>query len=184
MSRPPSARRAAIVDATVRVIAQVGAGGVTHRAVASEAGVPLASTTYYFDSKDALVVEAFERVIARSVALVERHATAGTGSLVDRLVDLVLDQLADEGAPLTAQLELLIEAGRRPALRPLAERWDVAYMDAMTRVVAAAGVAEAAQLAAVLTALMEGALLSQLAVPVEDFAATTLRPLLSRVISA
>ena len=67
-------RRDAIVEATLRTIGERGADAVTHRVVAAEAGVPLASTTYYFASKDALVREAFELVIDRSLALVEAHA--------------------------------------------------------------------------------------------------------------
>ena len=67
-------RRAAIVEATLRVIGARGADAVTHRAVAAEAGVPLASTTYYFASKEALVREAFELTIERSLALVDGHA--------------------------------------------------------------------------------------------------------------
>src|SRR6185503_11289671 len=69
-----SSRRAGILEATLRVIAGRGVDGVTHRAVALEAGVPAASTTYYFDSKEALVEEALELVIDRSTALVRRHA--------------------------------------------------------------------------------------------------------------
>ena len=46
-----SDRREAIVEATLRLIDRRGADAVTHRAVAAEAGVPLASTTYHFASK-------------------------------------------------------------------------------------------------------------------------------------
>ena len=44
------ARKSQIIDATVFVIARAGTGAVTHRAVAKEANVPLAATTYYFSS--------------------------------------------------------------------------------------------------------------------------------------
>ena len=37
---------------------QVGAGAVTHRAVAARAGVPLSTTSYFFSSIDELVTEA------------------------------------------------------------------------------------------------------------------------------
>ncbi|MCL1043460.1 TetR family transcriptional regulator [Shewanella marisflavi] len=47
------ARRIAILEATLRLIVREGIRGVRHRAVAAEAEVPLASTTYYFkDIKD------------------------------------------------------------------------------------------------------------------------------------
>ncbi|GIU28314.1 TetR family transcriptional regulator [Shewanella schlegeliana] len=43
------ARRIEILEATLRLIVKEGIRGVRHRAVASEANVPLSSTTYYFD---------------------------------------------------------------------------------------------------------------------------------------
>jgi AcrR family transcriptional regulator len=41
-------RRAQILQAAVRVVARGGAGALTHRAAAAEAGVSLASVTYHF----------------------------------------------------------------------------------------------------------------------------------------
>ncbi|ABV87005.1 TetR/AcrR family transcriptional regulator [Shewanella pealeana] len=47
------ARRIEILEATLRLIVKEGIRGVRHRAVATEANVPLSSTTYYFnDIKD------------------------------------------------------------------------------------------------------------------------------------
>jgi len=47
------AKRLVILEATLRLIVRDGIRGVRHRAVAKEADVPLASTTYYFkDIKD------------------------------------------------------------------------------------------------------------------------------------
>ena len=60
-----------------RPFASSGATGrqaVTHRAVAEEAGVPLGSTTYYFDSRDDLLGQALEHVSAQEV---ERYASLG-----------------------------------------------------------------------------------------------------------
>lgn len=55
-------RRTALVEAAVRLLSDGGPGAVTMRAVASEAGVPLAATTYYFDDRTALVAAAIEIV--------------------------------------------------------------------------------------------------------------------------
>ena len=55
-------RREQILEATLRVIGRSGREAVTHRAVAEEAGVPLGSTTYYFDSRDDLLGQALEQV--------------------------------------------------------------------------------------------------------------------------
>lgn len=162
-------RRQEVLDATLRVIAEHGVHAVTHRAVAAAGPVPLASTTYHFATKDELVTEALALVIDRSVELAEEFSADPPGTaagLVERLVALSLAQLADARAPLAAQFELMLEAGRRPDLRPLAERWDLAYATCLTRLVEAAGLpAEAAPL---LTDLLEGALLSQVTLPRDD----------------
>src|SRR5690554_7202695 len=52
-------RRRDILEATLRIIRTEGVRGVRHRAVAKEAKVPLAATTYYFKDIDELIVDAF-----------------------------------------------------------------------------------------------------------------------------
>jgi len=182
-----SGRRAVILEAALRVIAALGADGATHRAVAAEAGVPLASTTYHFASKDALVHEALELAIDRSIAAVRRESTApgpaGPAQLVGRLLSLVAAICDDDQAPLAAQYELVLEAGRRPELRPLAERWNQAYLAGIESLAASAGLPEPGQAAEILSNLIEGALLTQLSVPQDGFAERTLRAMLQRTVA-
>lgn len=52
-------RRKAILEAAIRVAAREGIRGIKHRAVAAEARVPLAATTYYFRDINELVNDAF-----------------------------------------------------------------------------------------------------------------------------
>ena len=77
-SRPPpvtqpgvrargAARRRAIVEAALALLGRGGSGAVTHRAVANEAGVPLAATTYYFATKSELVLDAFALAMTEDV---------------------------------------------------------------------------------------------------------------------
>ena len=151
MSAPVSSkrlnpRRREILDATLRVIGESGVNGVTHRAVAQEASVALASTTYYFDSKDALVEEALEQMIVRSIEDVRRYTACSgpitQGELIERIVGFADAQINDPLAFLTAQYELMLEAGRRDHLRPLARRWTIAYMDGFSHLVESAGLPE------------------------------------------
>jgi DNA-binding transcriptional regulator YbjK len=178
-------RRAAIVEATLRVIDAGGAASVTHRAVATAAGVPLAATTYYFTSKDALLREALELVIERSVALVDEIADVPSplarDELSERLLRLALAQLGSFDAPVVAQYELLLEASRDDALAALAARWTASYNAALERLVAAAGVSAPAQAAAVLALLLEGTVLTFLGTGAAT-AETAIRPLLGRVV--
>jgi|SRR5690554_200552 len=52
-------RRRKILEATLRIVRTEGVRGIRHRAVAKEAAVPLAATTYYFKDIDELIVDAF-----------------------------------------------------------------------------------------------------------------------------
>ena len=162
-------RRRDMLEATLRLIDRRGADAVTHRAVAAEAGVPLASTTYHFASKAELVREAFELVIARSTALVERSTRVDgplTGDqLIERLTAFTEAQRRDRKAPLAAQVELMLEAGRRPELRQLARHWTTAYQAGLLRLLTAGGVEPAEEAAELVSDLIEGSLLNQLSLP-------------------
>lgn len=52
-------RREKIVQATLEAVKIHGIHAVTHRKIATIAGVPLGSMTYYFSGIDALLLEAF-----------------------------------------------------------------------------------------------------------------------------
>jgi TetR/AcrR family transcriptional regulator, regulator of biofilm formation and stress response len=179
-------RRREILEATLRVIGEGGVKSVTHRAVAQEANVALASTTYYFDSKGALVEEALELMIARSIEDVRRFTTCppriSHEELIDRIVGFADAQINDPNAFLLAQYELMLEAGREDYLRPLARRWTIAYMDGFERVVRSAGLPE--QATEVVTNFVEGALLNHVTTPTDDFLEARLRPLLTSLIRA
>jgi DNA-binding transcriptional regulator YbjK len=181
-------RRDDILEATLRVIGESGVNGVTHRAIAQEADVALASTTYYFDSKDALVQEALERMIARSIEDVRRFtgcaAPIEQEELVERIVGFADAQINDPLAFLTAQYELMLEAGRREHLHPLVRRWTVAYMDGFNHLVASAGLPEPVAATEMITNFVEGALLNHVTTPTDDFLESHFRPLLTDLVAA
>ncbi|RZS41399.1 TetR family transcriptional regulator [Herbihabitans rhizosphaerae] len=117
-------RRKALVDAAAELLVEGGFDAIRHRAIAERAGLPLASTTYYFDSLDDLITAAAEAQgraeLADGRRKLEELATRQRG--VDTLVDLVLDQLLGEDSDAEAVLlryERLVATGRRPYLRPL-----------------------------------------------------------------
>ena len=53
-------RRRLILEAALRIVIREGVRGIRHRAVAKEADVPLAATTYYFKDIQELVHQAFK----------------------------------------------------------------------------------------------------------------------------
>lgn len=180
-------RRQDILEATLRLIGEGGVNSVTHRAVAQEAGVSLASTTYYFDSKSALIEEALDLMIARSTECVREHTTSppkiSEAELIDRIVGFADAQINDPGAFLTAQYELMLEAGRAEYLRPLARRWTIAYMDGFSHVVESAGLPRPKEAAEVIMKFVEGALLDQAMTPSDDFLENYFRPLLTDLVT-
>jgi DNA-binding transcriptional regulator YbjK len=121
---PPEAIRAAIIEATVRLIGSDGVDGVTHRAVAREAGVSLSSTTYHFASKDEIVSEALRRVAAIEIERIARDAERladghpDVPSIARALAAWLTEQVEGEGLlRVRAGYHLQLEAARRPELR-------------------------------------------------------------------
>lgn len=122
--RDPEARRRKIVTATVRAIAEVGVGNVTHRQIARLAGVPLGSTTYYFPTLDDLVTAALREAIEYARADLEAWAEELTVSrdVVGTFVDVAIRYMSDRDQVLL-EYELYLAAARSPELRPMARLW-------------------------------------------------------------
>lgn len=165
-----TARRDALLDAVIRIVAEVGADAVTHRRVAEAADLPLASTTYWFDSKEHLLTAALERAadgdIERLHAFI-MDAPSVAADPVALAVDAILDPLDESGqasrGSLLATYALLLEAARRPALRAVTRRWTEAYLDALGRLLARAGSSDPPSDAALLLAAADGLLVEHLA---------------------
>jgi AcrR family transcriptional regulator len=136
-ARPTSAEqgaatRAAIINATIALIAKVGWGQVTTRAIAAEAGVPHGAVSYHFRGKEELLREA--GISATLQALAEPLAMArGAGSLRE-VLDGTLNWYASGGLndpSVTLLLETLRQASRDPALREPIARELRAYRAAL-----------------------------------------------------
>ena len=182
-----AARREALLEAVLRIVAEVGADAVTHRRVAEEAGLPLASTTYWFDSKEHLLTAAFELAAERDIARVQSLVTGAEASAVDP-VELVTTQILEavdhersgHRGSFIASYALLIEAARRPALQAAAARWSEAYVDGIGTLLATAGSCQPRADAQLLMATYDGLQIEQLATGVN----TSLRSRLRRVARA
>ena len=139
---PSEAIRAAIIEATIRLIGRDGVDGVTHRAVAREAGVSLSSTTYHFASRDEIVSEALRRVAdARDRAHRARRRGAGRGpsptsrSIARALAAWLTEQVqGDDLLRVRAGYHLQLEAGAAPELRAIHVAWGQAVHDLAERV--------------------------------------------------
>src|SRR3954451_304652 len=142
-------RRAALAEAAAKLLVEGGFDAVRHRAVAERAGLPLASTTYYFDSLEDLVTAAVEHHSKAELATgrrrLEELATRNRG--VQATVDLVLEMLlgpesGDADADAEAVLrryERLVATGRRPYLRPLMRTLSAQLNELLTEIFARSG---------------------------------------------
>ena len=118
-------RRQRIVDATLEVIAAYGIAATTHRRIAGEAGVPLGSVTYYFESLEALIGAAFLQLAAQSSALFSaRLETADDRSAaIDAMIDIIAGTIWAKPRTLLLSYELYAFAARHPAVSAVMQQW-------------------------------------------------------------
>jgi DNA-binding transcriptional regulator YbjK len=100
------------------VIAARGLAAVTHRAVADEAGVSTALTTYHFASLDELLEATLSSLSAAGVArLAEATELAESGAitLAEAATTFLIEELGPNRDVFIANLELQLAAARRPS---------------------------------------------------------------------
>jgi DNA-binding transcriptional regulator YbjK len=162
------ARRAALLDAAVEVIAEQGVAGTTHRAIAARAGMSTSTTSYFFSSLDQLVAAALhvvgERIVERVDAVTAQVADAGLGprEAIDRFVDAVLSEPEPDTV---AQFEIYLECRRRPQLQPTAHRIMASIERGAEASLRALGVSRADERAPMVVALLDGLALHRYARP-------------------
>ncbi|MCM2393329.1 TetR/AcrR family transcriptional regulator [Streptomyces albipurpureus] len=117
------ARRAALVDGAIEVLAREGARGLTFRAVDIEAAVPKGTASNYFANRDDLLNQAggriYERLTPDEEAMADLVRGPATRERTAELVREVVDRVAAFRTGYLALLELRLEATRRPKLRAL-----------------------------------------------------------------
>jgi DNA-binding transcriptional regulator YbjK len=164
-----AARREALVRAALQIVGEIGPDALTHRRVAEVAGLPLASTTYWFSSKEELLTAAFELAASEELSRMrERVATlVDVPDPVEAIVTLLLtpedDPLRSSRASMIAAYALYVEAARHPWLRELSSRWTDAYRDAAVDILKRAGVVKPRLTAELVIAAADGLLMDQLA---------------------
>ncbi|GII96142.1 TetR/AcrR family transcriptional regulator [Sinosporangium siamense] len=125
---PPTnpARRRALADAAIDLLAASGIHGLTHRAVEKAAGLPTGTASNYYRSREALLVAAAERVVELHYADMDRvadlHETAasraadGPRLVVDLLTESLFEAATTLRTRYLAIFELQLESTRRPTL--------------------------------------------------------------------
>lgn len=123
--RTDPGRRDRIVTATIDVVAERGVAGLTHRAVATAAGVPLGSITYHLGSWDALLDAALRSAADSYNGRLRAWIAAlpADADLAEALAELALTDIGNGRRRTIVEYELYLAALRRPALRATATAW-------------------------------------------------------------
>ncbi|MFD3423328.1 TetR/AcrR family transcriptional regulator [Streptomyces decoyicus] len=128
-------RRQRIIDAAIAVVGERGIAGLSHRAVAAAADVPLGSTTYHFATLDELLVAALRQ---SNVVCLDDFARWVDGidpaaPLAEEVARLVEDTLSGDRRRMELEYELYLAALRHEAVRPIAAE----CLDEMVRLLGA-----------------------------------------------
>ena len=108
-------RREKIIQATLEAVKLYGIHAVTHRKIATLAGVPLGSMTYYFSGIDELLLEAFSSF----TEIMSRQYQAFFSDVSD--AQGACQAITDLNMELMYQLYAL--ASRKPLLKTVMQNW-------------------------------------------------------------
>ncbi len=157
-------RRHELVTAAAELLRSGGFDAVRHRAVAEKAGLPLASTTYYFASLDDLVTAAVERTSRDELAEGREQLATEPDDLADVVLDLLLGPESRSGGldAVLLRYERLVGAGRRPYLAPLMRELRAELDALLCDILARSGHQLEAQRLRDLVSLIDGVVISAL----------------------
>ena len=109
-------------------MAQKGLRGLTFRSLAAEAGVSPTLPAHYFGTRDTIIKETLSWVVKYSVA--STHLARFTASERE-YEDALVASLKDEPDIHAFQIEMILEAHRRPELQPAVSKLYSTYLQAM-----------------------------------------------------
>lgn len=158
------------MSAAAELLAEGGFEAVGHRAVARRAGLPLASTTYYFSSLDDLIARAVEHIAMIEVAQLRSRVSAlsrrrrGPETIAEVLVDLLVGDVSSPGLSdqLISRYERHIACTRLPALRETMRRSLRQRAEAVAEAIERSGRTVHIELVCTLTCAIDGCVVSAL----------------------
>jgi TetR/AcrR family transcriptional regulator, regulator of biofilm formation and stress response len=165
------ARRVQLLQAAVEVIAEQGVGGASHRAIATRAGMPLSTTSYFFASLDDLMAAALAVVADRVATRLDEsiRTIVRTNLTAEEAIDYFIDTLL--GSPsedVAAQFEIYLECARRPQLQAAAHQIMVSVERAAESALRVLGIATPGDRAQLVVAMIDGLALHRRAWPRGD----------------
>jgi len=163
-------RFAALTDAAIALIAELGMRGLTHRAVDTRAGLPAGTASAYLRTRKALIEAVVQRLAdldtadlnARGVPTGPPGEAPDLDALATGIAGLLDDWLTAGRARTLARYACLLEATHHPELRPVLA-YGVAMRTQARALLAAAGAPDAEQRGSHLVAAIDGLLFDRLA---------------------
>lgn len=114
-SAQPTRQR--LLDAAAALIAELGWGQVTTRAIAERAGLPHGAVSYHFQGKQELLTEAALQTVERLFPVDELAAIKTLGDLLPLVQSWLSAHDSTSSAGADVLIEAMREAKRNPALR-------------------------------------------------------------------
>ncbi len=159
-------RKREILEAALKVVAKGGADSVTHRSVADVAQVPLGSLTYYFESREDLIREAFRLYIAEAMAFLLELQRDVPPSTPTGLVDMILELMAREFASpdsVRAEYEMILHAARDRTVAHEFAAWERSLEEQLAVSLSAMGTRQPQSAARTIVQLVRGSEIVQIA---------------------
>lgn len=159
-------RRADLIEAAADLLLDEGLASLSHRAVAARAGLPLATTTYYFTSAEELRDEALRYIAevwaAQAVAVVEALPARIDAGQAARAVAGIIGADAPPQRMLL-MYERYLEAGRHERLRSVVVAWNARLRDLVAEILKRADLPSDSGSAGLVLAIADGAAVTALA---------------------
>jgi DNA-binding transcriptional regulator YbjK len=182
-----SARERPLMEATLRIIGRKGIDGVTHRAVAAEAGMSVGAVTHHFATRDILMDAALRFALTREVGRLRALALSLQGKAFDceawieSLVGWYAHELRVQPEIHIACYEAFLAAARSERHRVIVAEWFDTWRQSAELALRAAGSADPRAHAELFVFSLIGILLKQLATPRRSFRQETKVALLALV---
>lgn len=170
VKREPTDRRTALLDAALRLIGNRGLRAVTHRAVQEEAGLPHGSVTYYFKTREQLIVAVVERLVEldreRIADLTHEVAMALAAPAQARDLEPLAEAVGAwvDQDPVTqlARYELLLAGAHDETVRKTMSAGATTFWRMCEPIALATGSTHTARDARIMVAMLDGLLLDRL----------------------
>ena len=131
-------RKGAVITATLNLISERGTSGIRLKGVAREAGISVGTIQHYFDSREDLIISAYQQHSKNVIALIEGSFSDTTDpwtSLAQTIHDFL--HLADFSMRTRLWIEFVAAATRNDELRFLLDEVFLAWKQVIRRIVEA-----------------------------------------------